>query len=63
MFIKKRIITRNIWVKGVGLPKNGVQICKEGETVKLVSENGVEWYIPFYYKGIEGKIATVPNTL
>ena len=60
---KTIVLTRPLFVKGKGLPKDGVCIAKEGEKVTLVSANGAEWYIQHAYKARVLLIASVPSTL
>lgn len=56
-------VRRPIFVKGKGLPKDGVCLANAGETVSVCSENGADWFVKLYYKGKRLKVATVPNSL
>lgn len=60
---RKITLTRPIWVKGKGLPKEGEQLFHEGEEVWAHSVNGAEWYIATSYKGREIKVAVVIGAL
>lgn len=53
------IILKNpIWVKGKGMPKNGICLFNAGETVKVIKENSQHFILGFY-KGKPIKVATI----
>lgn len=56
---KKITLTRPIWVKGKGMPKDGVQLFHEGEEVIAYTDNGSQWYLKAHYQGREIKVATI----
>lgn len=56
---KNVVLERDVWVKGKGLPKNGVCLFREGTEVTIVTDNGAEWYILTRYKGKTIRIATI----
>jgi hypothetical protein len=56
---KKVTLTRPIWVKGKGLPKDGVPLFSEGEEVIAYTDNGAQWYLKGHYKGREIRVATI----
>ena len=56
-------LTRPVSVKGKGLPKNGVFLFSEGETVTAHTDNGHEWYLLGHYKGKSIRVATILSTL
>lgn len=53
----KKILKYPIWVKGKGMPKDGVQLFREGEEVNLIKENS-QYFMLAFYKGKQIKIAT-----
>jgi hypothetical protein len=52
------VLTRPIWVKGKGLPKDGVMLHSEGEGVTVVREHGQD-FILSSYQGKPIRIATI----
>lgn len=56
---KKITLSRPIWVKGKGMPKDGVQLFREGQEVTVQTDNGSEWYILGHYRGKIIKVATI----
>lgn len=56
-------LTRPVSVKGKGLPKNGVFLFRDGETVTARTDNGRDWYLLGHYKGQTIKVATILSTL
>lgn len=56
---KQVVLNHPIFVKGKGLPKDGVCLFREGETVTAYTDNGAEWYLMGHYKGQKLKIATL----
>lgn len=63
MRCKKIVLRHPLFVKGKGLPKEGVQFFREGEEVTICSENGAEWFVKAFYKGRHIRIATIPSSL
>lgn len=59
---KKVELTRSVWVKGVGLPKDGICIGGPGVVVTVRTDNGADWYIQGWYRGRKLKIATIPSS-
>ncbi len=60
---QKVTLSRPVWVKGKGLPRNGVQLFGEGEEVTLESDNGSQWYLLGSYRGKGIRVATIPASL
>jgi hypothetical protein len=52
-------LSRPIWVKGKGLPADGVQLFREGEEVVAHTDNGASWYLVANYRGRTIKVATI----
>ena len=57
------VLSRDIWVKGKGLPAAGICLFKEGEEVTLQTDNGAQWYLLGHWHGHEVRVATIPSTL
>lgn len=60
---KQVTLNRAVWVKGKGLPKDGICLFGEGERVTLQSDNGSDWYLLGHYKGKPIRVATMLATL
>lgn len=56
-------LTRPVYVKGKGLPADGVCLFRDGEEVTLRTDNGREWYLLGSYQGQPIRVATIPSTL
>lgn len=56
-------LTRPVFVKGKGLPKDGVCLFSDGEEVQLHTDNGSSYYLLGSYKGQPIRVATIPSTL
>lgn len=54
----KITLKRPIWVKGKGLPKNGICLFREGDIVEVIKENS-QCFIIGSYKGKQIKVATI----
>jgi hypothetical protein len=61
--VRRVTLTRPVWVKGRGLPADGVQLFRAGEEATLVTDNGADWYLLGYHRGHELRVATLPSTL
>jgi len=59
----KVILNRPVFVKGKGLPKDGIQLAGDGEEVTVYSDNGSAWYLQGHYKGKTIRIATCLHSL
>ncbi len=57
------VLSRPIWVKGQGLPKEGLQMFTEGETATARTDNGHDWYLLAHHKGQPIRVATILPTL
>lgn len=60
---RRMTLTRSIWVKGKGLPKDGKLMFREGEEVTVHTDNGAEWYLMTSLDGKEIRVATILSTL
>lgn len=56
---KQITLSRPVFVKGKGLPKNGVCLFRDGEEVTAYTDNGSQWYLLGHYRGQEIKVATI----
>lgn len=56
-------LTRPIFVKGEGLPKDGVCLFNAGETVTAQTDNGSQWYVLGTYRKKQIRVATILSTL
>jgi len=57
------VLSRDVWVKGKGLPADGIRLFKEGDEVTLHTDNGSQWYLLGHYRGKAIRIATIPSSL
>lgn len=60
---KQVVLSRPLFAKGKGLPKDGVCVASECETVTVETANGHEWFVVVHYKGKTLRIATILSTL
>lgn len=63
MLNKRMTLKYPLWVKGKGMPKDGVCLFRQGEEVNLVSENGRDYYILAFYKGKQIRVATIVDAM
>lgn len=60
---KQLTLSRPIFVKGRGLPPDGVCLFNQGQIVTVETDNGANWYIRTTYRRREFRVAVMPSTL